>query len=214
MYHPLKMNSLKLNSSSNGFVFELFLEKEIVFESEFIFENWLVFQEKFVIQWKTLSKKESFFKKRIVFQIRNRLPKRKIFFQINSVFLNEFVIKKILYSHQCVFTSTRARINASSHPYIDASSRGYVFTSMPHHSVFKLYVSTGPIARSLAPLTHSLAPHCSHRSRAPLRSLVRPRAHELVGQWIFCPVFKVFWITVPCFIVGKGDEYNFEIVRS
>ena len=44
------MYSLKLNSSLNGFVFELFLEKEIVFESEFIFENWLVFQEKFVIQ--------------------------------------------------------------------------------------------------------------------------------------------------------------------
>ena len=35
-------------------------------------------------------------------------------------------------------------------------------------------VSTGPfrIARSLAPLTHSLAPHCSLRSRAPLRSFV------------------------------------------
>ena len=44
-----------------------------------------------------------------------------------------------------------------------------------------------PLARSLAPLTRSLAPHCSLRSRAPLRSLVRSLAHslapELVGQW-------------------------------
>ena len=52
-------------------------------------------------------------------------------------------------------------------------------------------VSTGPLAcpfaRSLAPLTRLLAPHCSLRSRAPLRSLVRSLAHslapELVGQW-------------------------------
>ena len=42
-------------------------------------------------------------------------------------------------------------------------------------------VSTGPLARSfarsLAPLTHSLAPDCSLRSRPPLRSLVRSLAH-------------------------------------
>ena len=31
-------------------------------------------------------------------------------------------------------------------------------------------VSTGPVTRSLAPLTHLLAPHCSLGSRAPLRS--------------------------------------------
>ena len=41
--------------------------------------------------------------------------------------------------------------------------------------------STGPLARpfarSLAPLTHSLAPDCSLRSRPPLRSLVRSLAH-------------------------------------
>ena len=51
-------------------------------------------------------------------------------------------------------------------------------------------VSTGPLARpfarSLAPLTHSLAPYCSLRSRAPLRSFVRSLAHsltpELVGE--------------------------------
>ena len=36
-----------------------------------------------------------------------------------------------------------------------------------------------PLARSLAPLTRSLAPHCSLRSRAPLRS----PTPELVGQW-------------------------------
>ena len=42
-------------------------------------------------------------------------------------------------------------------------------------------VSTGPIARpfprSLAPLTRSLAPDCSLRSRPPLRSLIRSLAH-------------------------------------
>ena len=42
-------------------------------------------------------------------------------------------------------------------------------------------VSTGPLARpfacSLAPLTRSLAPDCSLRSRSPLRSLVRSLAH-------------------------------------
>ena len=41
--------------------------------------------------------------------------------------------------------------------------------------------STGPLARpfarSLAPLTRSLAPDCSLRSRPPLRSLVRSLAH-------------------------------------
>ena len=43
--------------------------------------------------------------------------------------------------------------------------------------------SNGPFvplfARSLAPLTHLLAPHSSLRSRAPLRSLVRSLAHLL-----------------------------------
>ena len=42
-------------------------------------------------------------------------------------------------------------------------------------------VSTGPLARpfarSLAPLTRSLAPDCSLRSRPPLCSLVRSLAH-------------------------------------
>ena len=42
-------------------------------------------------------------------------------------------------------------------------------------------VSTGPLARpfarSLAPLTHSLAPDCSLRSRPPLRSFARSLAH-------------------------------------
>ena len=43
--------------------------------------------------------------------------------------------------------------------------------------------STGPVARpftrSLALLTHWLAPHCSLRSRAPLRSFVRSLARSL-----------------------------------
>ena len=45
---------------------------------------------------------------------------------------------------------------------------------------------TRPLAHSLAPLTHSLALHCSLRSRAPLRSVVRSLAHtlaiELMGK--------------------------------
>ena len=35
---------------------------------------------------------------------------------------------------------------------------------------------THPLARSLTPHTHSLSPHCSLRSRAPLRSFVRSLA--------------------------------------
>ena len=46
---------------------------------------------------------------------------------------------------------------------------------------------TRPLTRSLAPLTHSLAAHCSLRSRAPLRSFVCSLAHsltpELMGKW-------------------------------
>ena len=46
-------------------------------------------------------------------------------------------------------------------------------------------VSTGPLARpfarSLAPLTRSLAPDCSLRSRPPLRSLVRSLARSLTS---------------------------------
>ena len=38
-------------------------------------------------------------------------------------------------------------------------------------------VSTSPFARSLTPLTNSLAPDCSLRSRPPLRSLARSLAH-------------------------------------
>ena len=42
------------------------------------------------------------------------------------------------------------------------------------------------LASSLAPLTHSLPPHCSLRSRAPVRSFFFPLAHlhtaELMGK--------------------------------
>ena len=41
---------------------------------------------------------------------------------------------------------------------------------------------TPPFACSLAPLTQSLAPHCSLRSRAPLRSFVRSLAHSLTPE--------------------------------
>ena len=47
-------------------------------------------------------------------------------------------------------------------------------------------VSTGPLAcpfaRSLAPLTHSLAPPCLLRSRIPLRSFVCSLAHFIHSQ--------------------------------
>ena len=50
-----------------------------------------------------------------------------------------------------------------------------------------VYNRFAAFARSLAPLTHSLATHSSLRSRAPLRSFVRSLAHlltpELMGKW-------------------------------
>ena len=60
------------------------------------------------------------------------------------------------------------------------------------HSDSKSGCYIGPLAY---PLTRSLAPHCSLRSRAPLRSLVRSPTHslapELVGKWnIFVPFSK------------------------
>ena len=73
---------------------------------------------------------------------------------------------------------------------------GFVLAEAPSHGfnysfpAFALWsgtnkkrdVSTGPLARlfahSLAPLTCSLAPDCSLRSRPPLRSLVRSLAQE------------------------------------
>ena len=74
--------------------------------------------------------------------------------------------------------------------------------------------STGPLARpfarSLAPLTRSLAPDCSLCSRPPLRSLVRSLAHfarsplrslprlwdnERLDGYFFC-VFYPFWTIV------------------
>ena len=62
--------------------------------------------------------------------------------------------------------------------------------------------STGPLARpfarSLAPLTRSLAPDCSLRSRPPLRSLVCSLAHfahslarGTVNDWM--PILSVFF---------------------
>ena len=44
--------------------------------------------------------------------------------------------------------------------------------------------STRPLACSLAPHTHSLSPHYSLRSRAPLRSLVSSLAHPLARELI------------------------------
>ena len=49
---------------------------------------------------------------------------------------------------------------------------------------------TGPLARLLvcllAPLNCSLASHCSPRSRAPLRSLIRPLIYPLRSLWGRC----------------------------
>ena len=94
-------------------------------------------------------------------------------------------------------------------------------------------VSTGPLARpfarSLAPLTRSLAPDCSLRSRPPLRSLVRSLAHfthslarGTVIDWmailsVFFPVFdhsaildRVFlssFIEIVCIFFLSGYSY-------
>ena len=73
-------------------------------------------------------------------------------------------------------------------------------------------IDTWPLARlfphSLAPLTHSLAPDCSLRSRPPLRSLVRSLAHfahslarGTVNGWmaILSVFFPVFDHSASCF---------------
>ena len=67
-------------------------------------------------------------------------------------------------------------------------------------------VSNGPLGRpfacSLAPLTRSLASDCSHRSRPPLRSLVRSLAHfthslacVTVNDWM--AIYSVFFFFRP-----------------
>ena len=53
-----------------------------------------------------------------------------------------------------------------------------------------------PFARSLIPLTPSLAPHSSLRLRARLHSFVclRSLTLELVGKWVIeCPSNRLFW---------------------
>ena len=74
-------------------------------------------------------------------------------------------------------------------------------------------VSTGPLARpfahSLAPLTRSLAPDCSLRSRPPLHSLVRSLAHfahslahgkvyNLMSQFYLVLNHSAAWPGHPC----------------
>ena len=63
-----------------------------------------------------------------------------------------------------------------------------------------------PFARSLAPLTHSLAPHYSLCSRPLLCSLICSLARLLVGQWL------IRWLFILCFsliwpIVHAGCAY-------
>ena len=59
-------------------------------------------------------------------------------------------------------------------------------TGLNNYEIDALRLTTGPFAspftRSLAPLTHSLAPHCSLRSRAPLRSFAHSLAHSLIPE--------------------------------
>ena len=63
-------------------------------------------------------------------------------------------------------------------PFKDVSQ---ISTSLWSRTAKNTDCSTGPLARpfarSLAPLTRSLAPACSLRSRPPLRSLLRSLAH-------------------------------------
>ena len=44
------------------------------------------------------------------------------------------------------------------------------------------WTRTGPLAPPLAPLAHSIAPHCSLRLRAPLRSFIQSLAHSLAPE--------------------------------
>ena len=83
-------------------------------------------------------------------------------------------------------------------------------------------ISTGQLARSLAPLTHSLAPDRSLCSRPPLRSLVRSLAHfahslahGTVNFWClkmtwFCPIVG-WWLRVseiePYFLLFRHISY-------
>ena len=50
-----------------------------------------------------------------------------------------------------------------------------------------------PLARSLTPLTHSLAPHCSLRSRAPLRSITFSLAYSLAPELMGKKFLSMKW---------------------
>ena len=69
-----------------------------------------------------------------------------------------------------------------------------------------------PFARSLAPLTHSLAPKCSLRSHPPLRSLAH-FAHSLarrtVNNWLFCLCFFLF-LTIVSLMKRKGSWKTYQ----
>ena len=52
--------------------------------------------------------------------------------------------------------------------------------------------SLAPLARSLAPLPHKLAPHCSLRSRDPLRAFIRSLARSLTRSRVHGKELHVF----------------------
>ena len=69
--------------------------------------------------------------------------------------------------------------------------------SVSHHDL-----CTGPLARSHALLTSSLAPHCALYLRAPLRLVVRLLALALLSIWesviFLCPMFRLSQTKVLC----------------
>ena len=73
-----------------------------------------------------------------------------------------FIFTRAPHSPDCSYHSTVGRMTMKS-------TRRVLDHSLAHL-----------LARSLAPLTYSLASHCSLRSRAPLRSLTHSRAHGKV----------------------------------
>ena len=68
--------------------------------------------------------------------------------------------------------------NRGMSPFVAASHTGLLWSGTNKNQDISTGPFARPFARSLAPLTHSLAPDCSLCSCPPLRSLLRSLAHS------------------------------------